>query len=476
MDATPHIVETDVPARLDRLRWSGFHWRIVLALGITWILDGLEVTLAGSVAGALRASPILRFDAAAIGLVGSAYVAGAVAGALFFGWLTDRLGRKRLFNVTLLVYLLSGAGTAFAWDLPSFLLMRFLTGAGIGGEYAAINSAIQELIPARYRGRTDLAIMGSFWIGAAIGGVGSLLFLNPDMIRPEYGWRLAFLIGAIVALPILHLRRFIPESPRWLMVHGRAPEAEAIVAGIEREAGATPPATPAATLRLRSRRATGLGEVFAALLRAYPRRTLLCLGLMISQAFFYNAIFFTYAMMLTDFYGVAPGHVGWYVVPFALGNVLGPLLLGPFFDTVGRRAMLVLTYAASAALLLATGLLFRAGMLDATTQTLAWSATFFFASAAASAANLSVAENFPLEARAMAIALFYAIGTGLGGMVAPVLFGVLIETGSRGQVLLGYAFASILMAAAAGLAWHLAEPLERRTLEDVATPLSALGD
>ena len=469
------IVETDVPARLDRLPWSVFHWRAVVALGITWILDGLEVTLAGSVAGALRESPTLRFDAASVGLAGSAYVAGAVAGALFFGWLTDRLGRKRLFTVTLVVYLLAGAGTAFAWDLPSFMVMRFLTGAGIGGEYAAINSAIQELIPARHRGRTDLAIMGSFWVGAALGGVGSLVFLNAAVLGAEYGWRLAFLIGALIALPVLYLRRFIPESPRWLMVHGRAAEAEAIVSDIERAAGVSHLPPPEVRLRLQSRRATGLGEVFAALWHLYPCRTVLCLGLMVSQAFFYNAVFFTYAMMLTDFYGVPSGQVGWYVVPFALGNVLGPLLLGPLFDTQGRRLMLVVTYAASAALLLATGLLFHTGALGATTQTLAWSATFFFASAAASGANLSVAENFPLEARAMAIALFYAIGTGVGGAVAPVLFGVLIESGSRSQVLLGYAVASTLMAGAAWLAWRLAEPLERRSLEDVAAPLSSLG-
>jgi len=478
MSAAPEIVETDVPARLDRLPWGRFHSGVVVALGITWILDGLEVTLAGSVAGALRASPVLRFNAAEIGLVGSAYVAGAVAGALFFGWLTDRLGRKRLFNVTLLVYLLSAAGTAFTWDLASFMVMRFLTGAGIGGEYAAINSAIQELIPARYRGRTDLAIMGSFWVGAALGGVGSLLFLDPAVVDAEFGWRAAFFIGAVIALPVLYLRRFIPESPRWLMVHGRAREAEAIVAGIEREFGDDGHVLvqAGAGLRLRSRRATGLGEVFASLLRSYPRRTVLCLVLMVSQAFFYNAIFFTYAMMLTDFYGVPAGHVGWYVVPFALGNVLGPLLLGPLFDTIGRRVMIAFTYGASAALLLVTGLLFHAGMLDATTQTLAWSATFFFASAAASAANLSVAENFPLEARAMAIALFYAIGTGLGGIVAPVLFGVLIESGSRGQVLVGYLFACVLMAGATVMALWLAEALERRSLEDVAAPLSLVKE
>jgi MFS family permease len=449
---------------------------VVLALGITWVLDGLEVSLGGSLAGALRRSPLLHFTPAEVGLANSAYIAGAVGGALLFGWLTDRTGRKRLFSVTLLLYLTAAAGTAFAWNLPSFLLLRFLTGAGIGGEYSAINSAIQELIPARYRGRTDLAINGSFWLGAALGGGATLVLLDPAAVNAEYGWRAAFFLGAAIGIPILFLRRVLPESPRWLMTHGRPHEAAAIVAGVERGFADAGIALPAAvgTVRLRTRRPSSLADVFVALLRRYPRRAALCLALMIAQAFFYNAIFFTYAMMLTDFYGVPAADVGWYVLPFALGNVLGPLLLGKLFDTVGRRPMLALTFASSAVLLLATGLLFRVGVLNAATQTCAWSATFFFASAAASAANLTIAESFPLEVRALAIGIFYALGTGIGGMAAPVLFGVLIESRSRGEVLTGYLFASVLMAAAALLALRLGERLERRPLEEVAAPLSSL--
>ncbi len=471
----PPTITTDVPARLDRLPWGQFHWLVIVALGITWVLDGLEVTLAGSLAGALRESPTLHFSDAEVGLASSAYVAGAVSGALFFGWLTDRLGRKKLFSVTLALYLLAAAGTAFTWNLTGYALMRFLTGAGIGGEFSAINSAIQELIPPRFRGRTDLTVNGSYWMGAAIGGGASLVLLDPRVIDPEYGWRLAYFIGAAIGVPILLLRRFVPESPRWLMLHGQPGHADTVVREIEARFTASGYHLPEATkrVRLRDRAFTPFADVFKTLVHRYPRRTVLCLALMIAQAFFYNAIFFTYAMLLTDFYGVSAGHVGWYVLPFALGNILGPLLLGPLFDTIGRKPMIAFTYAASAILLLATGLLFRAGMLDATTQTMAWSATFFFASAAASAASLTVAENFPLEVRALAIAVFYALGTGLGGIAAPSLFGVLIESGSRGRVLAGYLLACVLMAIAAALALWLGERTERRSLEDVAPPLSS---
>ena len=468
------IVTTNIPARLDRLPWGGFHWLVVVALGITWILDGLEVTLAGSVAGALRDSPVLRFSASDVGLANSAYLAGAVTGALFFGWLTDRLGRKTLFSVTVLIYLTSTAATAFSWDLPSFVLFRFLTGAGIGGEYSAINSAIQELIPARRRGWTDLVINGSFWIGAALAGGVSIILLDPLIIDPERGWRLAFFGGAAIGLVILFLRRYIPESPRWLIIHGQPEKAERIIAGIEarfeRAGHVLPP--PDHVARLRSRKATALGEVFRALFRLYPRRTVLGLALMISQAFFYNAIFFTYAMMLTDFYGVPSDETGYYVLPFALGNVLGPLLLGRLFDTIGRKTMILFTYAASAVLLAGSGLLFREGVLDATGQTLCWSATFFFASAAASSAYLTVAESFPLEVRALAIAIFYALGTAIGGVMAPWAFSLLIESGSRDQVLGGYLFASALMGLAALAAALLGIRSERQPLESVARPLS----
>ncbi len=474
----PDIIETDVPARLDRLPWGRFHWLVVVALGITWILDGLEVTLAGSVAGALRDSPVLRFSAGDVGFANSAYLAGAVTGALFFGWLTDRLGRKKLFSITLLLYLAATAGTAFAWDLPSFALMRFLTGAGIGGEYSAINSAIQELIPARRRGWTDLAINGSFWVGAALAGGVSILLLDPRLFDPDLGWRIAFFSGAAIGLVILLLRRFLPESPRWLVIHGRPEQADRIVRQIERQMKedgyVLAPVTSRA--RLRARRFTPLSEVARTIVRDYRQRAALGLGLMAAQAFFYNAIFFTYAMMLTDFYGVPADRVGWYVLPFALGNVAGPLLLGRLFDTIGRRPMIAFTYAASALLLAATGLLFRQGLLDATTQTLCWSITFFFASAAASSAYLTVAESFPIEIRALTIAIFYALGTGLGGVAAPWLFGLLIESGSRDQLLLGYLLGAGLMALAALLAWKLCIAAERQPLEAVARPLSWHGD
>jgi len=467
-------VTSALPQRLDRLPWSRFHWLVVIALGITWILDGLEVTLAGSVAGALRESPVLQFSASDVGLANSAYLVGAVAGALFFGWLTDRWGRKRLFSLTLGLYLVATAATGLAWDLPSFAAMRFLTGAGIGGEYSAINSAIQELIPARRRGATDLAINGSFWVGAALASGASIVLLDPAIVAPEYGWRLAFLGGAAIGLVILWLRRFIPESPRWLETHGHAEQAAQIIGDIERrveaEGHVVPPVTaPAATIR--PRRATPMGEVFVTLFQTYPKRTFWCLSLMAAQAFFYNAIFFTYAMMLTDFYAVPSAAVGYYILPFAAGNVLGPLLLGHLFDSWGRKPMIIATYAVSGILLAATGFAFEAELLTATTQTLCWSVTFFFASAAASAAYLTAAENFPLEMRALAIAIFYALGTLLGA-VAPWVFSLLIESGSRQQVLIGYLFGAALMLLAALITRMVGVAAERRPLEEVARPLS----
>lgn len=416
----------------------------------------------------------MAFSAADVGLANSAYLFGAVAGALFFGWLTDRLGRKRLFSITLGVYLLATAGTAFTWDLPSFALMRFLTGAGIGGEYSAINSAIQELIPARRRGWTDLAINGSFWVGAALASGASIVLLDPSLVDPEQGWRLAFFGGALIGLVVLWLRRFIPESPRWLVTHGHFEEAERTLAQIERritQEGKHLPAVEPSTAHVLPRRSTRLGEVFVTLFQSYPRRTFYCLVLMTAQAFFYNAIFFTYAMMLTDFYGVPSASVGWYILPFAAGNVLGPLVLGHLFDSWGRRPMIMLTYGLSGVLLALTGFAFQAELLTAATQTLCWSVTFFFASAAASAAYLTAAENFPLEIRALAIAIFYAMGTLLGA-VAPWVFGLLIESGSRDQVLLGYLFGASLMLIAAVVTLFYGTAAERKSLEEVARPLS----
>jgi MFS family permease len=457
------------------LPWGRFHTLVVAALGITWILDGLEVTLAGSVAAALRASPVLRFTSQDIGFAASAYLAGAVLGAVFFGWLTDRLGRKKLFFITLAVYLVATAATAFSWDLWSFALFRFLTGAGIGGEYAAINSAIQELIPARVRGWTDLVINGSFWVGAAVGAAGSIVLLDPALLPLDIGWRVAFAIGALLALFILLLRGWLPESPRWLITHGRPSEAEAVVAAIEerlRRRGHSLAAGPFAKIRLHARTHTPLAEVAATLFVAQKQRTLVGLSLMAAQAFFYNAIFFTYALILTDFYGVRADQVGWYILPFAAGNFLGPVLIGRLFDTIGRRPMLTFTYAISGVLLAATGYLFARDLVSAATLTLCWTVIFFFASAAASAAYLTVSETFPLEVRALAIAFFYAIGTGIGGIAGPLLFGALIGTGSRLSVFGGYLIGAALMVAAAVVAARYAVAAERRPLESVARPLA----
>jgi MFS family permease len=477
MSGGAEIIETDIPARLDRLPWTRFHTLVVAALGITWILDGLEVTLAGSIAGALQESPVLRFSAAEVGAVGSAYLAGAVSGALLFGYLTDRFGRRRLFFVTLGVYLTATAATAFSWNFVSFAAFRFLTGAGIGGEYAAINSAIQELVPARFRGRTDLAINGSFWLGAALGALGAVSFLQPGWLPIDLGWRLAFGIGAALGLAVLLLRRQIPESPRWLMLHDRLPEAERVIEGIERRAGARAPRadqTSDPRIRLLVSARTPVARMVMAILRDYPRRVVLGLTLMSAQAFFYNAIFFSYALVLTRFYGVSAAGVGWYILPFALGNFLGPLALGPLFDLVGRKPMIAATYALSGILLAAVGWLFRANYLTAAQLTGCWTGIFFFASAAASSAYLTVSESFPLEARALAIALFYALGTAVGGAVSPWLFGVLVGSGERSAVFAGYLFGAGLMIAAALVELAIGVKAERQSLESVARPLSSL--
>lgn len=449
---------------------------MVIALGITWVLDGLEVTLAGAVSGALKESPVLHMSDAQVGAAASAYVAGAVLGACFFGWLTDLLGRRRLFFLTLGLYLVATAATATAFNFQSYALFRFLTGAGIGGEYAAINSAIQELIPARYRGRTDLAINGSFWVGAVVASLGSSILLNPAYFAPDLGWRLAFFIGAALGLVILVFRRWLPESPRWLLVHGREWEAEHIVSGLERRMDVSAPAgLPSLRLRIRAN-PVNLMDLAASLFRHYPRRAVLGLTLMTAQAFFYNAIYFTYALVLGRFFNVPSKDVGLYLLPFALTNFLGPLLLGWLFDRWGRRPMITFTYATSGVLLALTALLFVNGVFTAVSQTVAFAVVFFFASAAASSAYLTVSECFPLEVRALTIAVFYALGTGLGGIAAPWIFGTLIGTGKPAAIAGGYVFGAMLMLLAAVIAWKLAVPAERRMLEDVAHPLSRIND
>ncbi|MEA2737358.1 MAG: hypothetical protein QOH05_665 [Acetobacteraceae bacterium] len=472
------VYRTNVPHRLDRLPWCRFHWLVIFALGIAWILDGLEVTIVGSLAGALSDSPALHLTGSEIGFAASAYLVGAVGGALVFGWLTDRLGRKKLFTVTVLVYLVATIACGLSWNFWSFAFFRLLTGAGIGGEYAAVNATIQELIPARRRGFTDLVINGSFWLGAAIGALGAYVVLDPAIMPPEIGWRAAFIIGGILGFIVLLLRRFLPESPRWLMTHGQPEEAERIVgqieARVERETGKPLPPVPPGTLRLRTDIQSWFKAGAKALVTTYRRQTWLGVTLMAAQAFCYNAVFFTYALILTRFYNVASGDVGLFMLPFAIGNFLGPLVLGRLFDTIGRRIMITLTYGLSGVLMALTGWMFAMGWLDAVQQTLAWTVIFFVASAAASSAYLTVGESFPLEVRAIAIALFYAFGTGIGGVAGPALFGALIDTGSRFSIFYGYLLGGVLMVIAAVVAGFLAANAERRSLEDIAPPLSAL--
>ncbi|HEU5409640.1 MAG TPA: MFS transporter [Candidatus Acidoferrales bacterium] len=474
-DAPAKQFETRIPARLDRLPWSRFHWLIVWALGVTWALDGLEVTLKGAISGVLQEPQVMNFSPAQIGFIASVYLAGAVIGALVFGYLTDRWGRKRLFFITLAVYLSGTLLTAFSWNLWTFCLFRFFTGSGIGGEYAAISSAIDELIPALYRGRVELIVNGSYWIGAAAGAASTLVLLDPRLLPPWLGWRIGFAIGALLGLFILCLRRHVPESPRWLMTHGRRAEAEQAIAEIERrvkdESGELPPPEEPPLL-IHPRKSFGFGIVARTMFSKYPARSFLSLSLMISQAFLYNAVFFTYALILTRFYHVAPGRTGIYLLPFAAGNFLGPLLLGRFFDTIGRRQMISATYTLSAALLLVTGWAFSAGYLSSTTQTALWSVIFFFASAAASSAYLTVSEIFPLEIRALAIAFFYSLGTAAGGIAAPWLFGSLIGSGSREKIFFGYTAAAGLMFAAALIEILWGVKAERASLEQLASPLS----
>ncbi len=471
------VFETDVPARLDRLPWSRFHWLVVIALGITWILDGLEVTLVGSLSGAIAESPSLHLSGGQIGWSASAYLAGAVGGALLFGWLTDRLGRKKLFSITVAIYAVATVLTGLSWNFWAFAAFRFMTGTGIGGEYAAVNATIQELIPARRRGFTDLVINGSFWLGAALGAGGAVVALNPRIVPPEVGWRAAFVVGGVIGMVVLFLRRWIPESPRWLMTHGQPEQAAHVVAGIERrverETGRPLPEVPGPKLRLRRDVRAWYLASFEALFRRYPRRTVLGISLMAAQAFCYNAVLFTYALILTNFYGIKSGNVGLFMLPFALGNFLGPLLLGRMFDAVGRKPMITATYALSGVLMAFTGWLFAQGALSAVEQTAAWTGIFFVASAAASSAYLTVGESFPLEVRAVAISIFYAFGTAVGGIAGPALFGALIETGSRHEILWGYLLAGGLMLGAAGVEAVLGVAAEKRPLEEVARPLSS---
>src|SRR4051794_1341747 len=469
------FVETHIPARMDRLPWTKWHWRIIAALGTVWILDGLEVTIVGSISSRLQ-------DKATLGLTeflaiaqGSIYVAGACTGALFFGYLTDRLGRKKLFLWTLGLYLLATVATAFSQDFLMFAICRFFTGMGIGGEYAAINSAIDELIPARVRGWADLAINGSFWVGTAIAAAVSLLLLS-DILPKDLGWRLIFGLGAVMALLILWVRRTLPESPRWLLTHGRADEAERIVSDIEATVQEQSdmrelPEPQGEPLRVDQRKSIGFGEIARTLVSRYPKRTTLGLVLMAAQAFTYNAFLFSFGTILTKFFKVPDTNIGLYLLPFAIGNFLGPLLLGRFFDTVGRRIMIGGTFLISGVILAVSAALFHAGSLSATSLTAIWTAAFFFASAGASAGYLTVSEIFPMEIRAMAIAFFYAVATAIGGLTGPTLFGRLVD--NIDQMTIGFYIAAGLMVIAALTEFVLGIDAEGETLEDIATPLTA---
>ncbi|MFN8392088.1 MAG: MFS transporter [Bdellovibrionota bacterium] len=462
-----NCTHTDIPARLDRLPWTRWHNFFVLALGITWLLDGLEVTLAGALAGVIKRPETLGLTDEQVGLSATGYLAGAVIGALLFGYLTDRHGRKKLFLITLSLYLVSTALTGAAWNLSSYVFFRVLTGAGIGGEYAAVNSAIDELIPARVRGHVDLAINATFWLGAIVGAAVSLLVLDSGLMSPTHGWRVVYLVGASIGLVILYIRRWIPESPRWLLTHGYADEAEKIVREIEQHAPLTQDSSVSDRTEITLCSGLRWNEIFELTVRRYPKRFLLGLILMSTQAFFYNGIFFTYALVLTSHYGVKDTAVGWFIFPLALGNFFGPVVLGRLFDTVGRRRMIAFTYALSGVLLAASSWMFLRGILTPVSQAVHWSVIFFVASAAASSAYLTVSEIFPLRIRASAIAIFYAIGTFIGGVGTPILFGHLVQLGEREPLFWGYIVGAALMIVAAVFEISWGVDAERKSLEAV---------
>jgi MFS family permease len=461
---------------MDRLPWSRWHWRVVIALGITWIIDGLEVTLVAAISPVLQLPESLGLTAAQVGLLLTAYLVGAVLGSLIFGYLTDRLGRKKLFTVTLGLYLVAAFLSAFSWNFWSFAVFRFLTGAGIGGEYSAINSAIDELIPARVRGWVDLAINGTFWLGAAAGAFATLVMLDPRLLPIDVGWRVGFAVGALLGLVIIFFRKDIPESPRWLMTRGRIEEAEQIVSEIERmieeEPGATPLPEATRAVAIRPHAQIGFRRIVSTMFEKYPGRIVLGLALVTSQAFLYNGLSTTFPLILARFYALAPDRVGLYLVPLALGNFLGPALLGRLFDTWGRKPMISATYLASATSLVVTGYLFQHHGLTSVTQTALWCLIFVFASAAASSAYLTVSEIFPLEMRGLAIALFYSTGTAIGGTLAPWAYGSLIDTGERTYVYYGYLGAAVVLVATVGVVAIFGVKAERTALEDIAEPLS----
>ena len=478
--ASEQTVETNIPARLDRLPWSRWHWMIVFGLGTVWILDGLEVNFLGMISARLSEPGSGLTLSTSQGIAaGAVYVFGACVGALFFGHLTDRFGRRRLFLITLALYLVATILTGLSFSVAWFYAMRFLTGAGIGGEYAAINSAIDELIPARVRGTIDLWINGSFWLGTVLAGAIALVLLDKSLFPINVGWRLGFGIGALLGLGIMFIRKRVPESPRWLVIHGRDQEAEEVVGAIERDVLATiddkelPEPDPDATIRIHQRRSISFRKIASTILTSYPRRTIVCLSLFAGQAFLYNAVVFAQADTLTTFFKVSAEHAPIYIIPFAVGNFLGPLLLGRFFDTVGRRPMIAGTYILSGVLLAILAFLFKAHTFGAWGLTAAWCVIFFFASAGASSAYLTVSEIFPMETRALAIALFYAIGTAIGGITGPLLFAKLVGSGDATQVAYGYLIGAALMIGAGLVQATIGIEAAQQRLEDIATPLTA---
>ncbi|MCU1490646.1 MAG: transporter [Acidimicrobiaceae bacterium] len=470
-------IRTNIPGRLDRLPWSHWHWKILIGLGTVWILDGLEVTVVGNVSTRLtQANSGIKITSGQVsGFAAAMYVAGACAGALFFGWLTDRFGRKRLFMVTLGVYLLATALSALSTRAWMFYVFRALTGFGIGGEYAAINSAIDELIPARHRGRIDIIVNGTFWLGAAAGALLTIPALNESILPADVGWRLCFGLGVVLGLVILLVRRNVPESPRWLFIHGREEEAEKLVADVERQVSEQTGKqldTVDEHITIRQRRTIGFGVIFSTVTRLYPRRTVLGLALFIGQAFLYNAITFGFATILQNTFHTPSSSTGYYYAVIAAGNLLGPLLLSRFFDTIGRKPMIAGTYLLSGVLLLGTALAFRNGALSATTLTLCWVVVLFFASAGASSAYLTVSEVFPMETRALAIAFFYAVGTGIGGITGPLVFAKLDSTGSLSGTALAFMIGALLMIGGGIVEIFFGVRAEGQSLENLAKPLT----
>jgi MFS family permease len=482
-EVQPKSVRSLVPARMDRLPWTRFHWLVVVGLGVSWILDGLEIQIVSLISPILGKPETLQLSSGQIGFLGSGYLIGEVVGALFFGRLTDKLGRKKLFIVTLAIYLVGSGLGGLAWNYWSLLFFRFVAGTGIGGEYTAINSAIDELIPSKYRGRIDIAVNGTYWGGAAIGSAMGLYLFNTGNVPLNWQWRIGFFIGPVLGLIIIFLRRTIPESPRWLMTHGRNDEAERTVDAIEERVKhggrELDPVDESKALEVTEHPRLGFVELTRVFFGEYPRRSVYGFTMMVTQAFLYNAIFFSYGLVLTVFYKVPSSSLPYYFFPFAIGNLLGPLLLGHLFDTIGRRKMILATYGVSGLLLLVSAWMFHAGTLSAATQTIFWCVIFFFASAGASSAYLTVSEIFPLELRGQAISYFFAISQGAGGVVAPWLFGHLIGGANNahvhtGPLTIGYLIGAAIMIVGGLVAWFIGVDSERRSLEDIANPLSVV--